>query len=261
MKFDDLKVAILCGGQGTRFREETEFRPKPLIEIGGMPILWHIMKTYSHYGIKNFVLLLGYKGEEIKSFFMNYKWRSTDLKINLRDGSIEHFNGDETEDWNITMIDTGLDSLTEHRLLLAKKYLSDNEHFMLTYGDGLADIDIKKLFDFHVSKNLIGTISGIKPVSRYGKIVHKDGVVHEFLEKPVLNDLINGGFMVFKKEVLDYLSKDNVMLEHVLLPKLVNKRQMAIYPHDGFWHCMDTYRDKLSLEQLWLEDPKWKVWK
>ncbi len=255
-----IPVVIFCGGIGTRLREETEFKPKPMVEVGGKPIIWHIMKHYSYYGFKNFILLLGYKGEEIKSFFLNYKWRTRDFRINLATNTTEFFN-EGTEDWKITLIDTGVESLTEKRLYLAQDFLKDAEIFMLTYGDGVSDVNLHDLLRYHIESGFLCTITGVNPTSKYGKITHKNGKIEGFFEKPVLNDLINGGFMVMNADALNYLSEENEMIERSIIPRLVNEGKIGIYQHNGFWHCMDTFRDKQELDQLWLEDPKWKVWK
>jgi len=196
-----MKVIILCGGMGTRLKEETEYRPKPLVSIGGMPIVWHIMKIYSHFGHNDFILALGYKGNMIKEYFMHYQWDSFDFTLNLKSQQTVYHTQHAMEDWNITFADTGLDSMTAKRLSKLKKYLKDEDMFMLTYGDGVANIDIDKLIEFHKKMGKVATITGLHPHSKYGVIDVSDGIVKDFREKPVLNDLINGGFMVFNKEI------------------------------------------------------------
>ena len=257
-----MKVVILCGGKGTRLREETEYRPKPMIEIGGRPILWHIMKLYAHHGLKDFVLCLGYKGEVIKDYFLNYHAMSKDFTINLgfRKGIMFHGNHDE-EDWNVTLADTGQETLTAERLYRVRRYIG-SEPFMVTYGDGVADINVKDLLQFHRSQGRLATLTGYQDVSRFG-VVQNDGAgrVTGFKEKPQVQEAINAGFLVFEPGVLNYLKDQDCMLEKVL-PVLADANQLSIYPHDGFWHCMDTYRDFLHLNDLWdREAAPWKIWK
>jgi glucose-1-phosphate cytidylyltransferase len=258
-----MKVVILCGGKGTRLREETEYKPKPMVTIGDMPILWHIMKTYSYYGFNEFVLCLGYKGEMIKQFFLNYEWMLNDFTMNLKNRMewITHFKND-LEDWKITFADTGQESLTAKRLKLIERYI-DGDTFMMTYGDGVADIDLNKLLEQHNSKGKLGTLTALHPISRYGVIEQKDGLVTVFREKPMNNDLINGGFMVLNKKVLDMIKpEDNYMFEDITLPQLAKKEQLSLYKHDGFWHCMDTYRDFQKLNEIWdAGKAPWKIWK
>ncbi len=256
----NIPVIILCGGKGTRLREETETIPKPMVSIGGKPILWHIMKIYSHHGFNKFILLLGYKGEAIKSFFLNYPWVSKDFNLKVKDRQIKPINGVNVEDWDITFIDTGSDSLTERRLYLAKEHLRNYDTFMLTYGDGVADVNITELLEFHKLKGDFLTITGVKSVSKHGKIAYENGKIMSFTEKPVLNDLVNGGFMVFDKGALDYISDRNVMMELDLIPKLVVQRKASIFHHTGFWHAMDTFQDKETLEALWANNSPWKIW-
>lgn len=252
------KVVILCGGMGTRLREETEYKPKPLVEIGGKPILWHIMKHYAQYGFKDFILCLGYKGDMIKNYFLNYKTQSSDFTIALKTGNLTIHNTEE-EDWNITCVDTGEDSLTGKRLKGIKAFVGD-EDFMVTYGDGVSDVNIKELLALHTAKGKIGTITGIHPISKYGSLkINEENIIHEFVEKPILNDRINGGFFVFTKEIFEHLDDD--MFEFSTLPKLAKEKKLAMYKHDGFWQCMDTYRDYAHLNKLWKEEKPWKTWK
>jgi len=252
------KVVILCGGMGTRLREETEYKPKPLVEIGGKPILWHIMKHYSHYGFKDFILCLGYKGEMIKNYFLNYQTQHNNFTIALKKGNVILHNNEE-EDWNITCVDTGQDSLTGERLLRIQPFIGIDEEFMVTYGDGVSDINIKELFAFHKQKGKIGTITGIKPGSKYGLLkMNEENTITEFVEKPILNDRINGGYIVFNKSIFKYL--DNNMFEFTTFPELAKQQQLALFLHDGFWQCMDTYRDYLHLNKLWNTQKPWKLW-
>jgi len=260
-----LKAVILCGGQGTRLREETEFKPKPMVLIGGMPIVWHIMKIYSHYGIRDFVLCLGYKGEMIKEYFLHQELMSHDVTVSLKKGKrIVHEGKGDVEDWNITLADTGLDAMTGARVKRVEKYIDEDE-FMLTYGDGLADIDIKKLLDHHHRIGTVGTLSGANPQTRFGMIKSdQKGIVTEFIEKPTLyEDYVNGGFYVFGKRFFDYVDDDDsCILERAPLVKLAKERQLSMYKHGGFWHCMDTYRDYVDLNSIWDSGKvPWKVWK
>lgn len=257
----DIPVVILCGGKGTRIREETELIPKPLVTIGEKPILWHIMKIYSSQGFNKFVLLLGYKGDKIKSFFLNYPWIVHNFNIITgKDKAISPLNGEKLDNWEITFLDTGQDSFTGRRLYLAKNLLENQEQFMLTYGDGVADIDLNSLLKFHKFRKDILTVTGVKSVSKQGKIVHENGTIHGFIEKPILDDLINGGFMIMNREIFSYLSSDNKMIEYDLIPRLVKERKAGVFYHPGFWHPMDTFQDKENLEHLWATDPKWRIW-
>jgi glucose-1-phosphate cytidylyltransferase len=260
-----MKAVILCGGLGTRLREETEFKPKPMVPIGGMPIIWHIMKIYSHYGIKDFVLCLGYKGEMIKEYFLHKELMSHDFTISLKKGSrIVHEGRGEAEDWNITLADTGMNAMTGARTKRIEKYV-DEDVFCLTYGDGVADIDISKLLEFYGKSGTIGTLTGAIPQSRFGMVkTDKSGIVTEFVEKPRLyDDYINGGFYVFGKSFFDYLdASDSCTLEKEPLMQLARDRKLSMYTHDGFWHSMDTYRDYLDLNKIWDSGKiPWKVWK
>lgn len=258
-----MQVVILCGGKGTRLREETEFRPKPLVEIGGKPILWHIMKTYSHFGFRDFVLCLGYKGYMVKEYFLNYKTMNNDftVKLNNHDDIKFHNNYGET-DWTVTLVDTGEDAQTGSRIKKIERYIK-GDSFMVTYGDGVANIDIKKLLKFHKSANKIGTVTGVRPSSRFGELVADKNNVIKFHEKPQVNNgLINGGFFVFNKTFFKYLkAQDNCCLENEPLEALVANGELGVYVHDGFWQCVDTYRELELLNKMW-ESPKplWKVW-
>ncbi|MGV8085044.1 MAG: glucose-1-phosphate cytidylyltransferase [Candidatus Bilamarchaeum sp.] len=259
-----MKAVILCGGQGTRLREETEFRPKPMVEIGGMPIVWHIMKIYAHFGINDFVLCLGYKGQMIKDYFLHKELLDQDVTINLRTGKRQkHSENNSAEDWNVTLADTGLNAMTGARVKKIQKFIGE-DNFMLTYGDGLADVDIEALTKHHKKAGTIGTLTGTNPQSRFGMVkTDEKGIVTDFVEKPVLyDDRVNGGYYVFKKDVFDYLdTDDSCVLETKPLSTLAQKRQLSMYKHNGYWHCMDTYRDYMDLTKIW-ESGKvpWKVW-
>ena len=241
-----------------RMKEVSDDIPKPLASVGNNPIIWHIMKTYYHYGFNDFVLLLGYKGEKIKEFFMDYAWKNHSSVL-YEDGSYEVL--EPIENWKITFLDTGMDTMTGSRILRAKEYLKD-ECFMLTYGDGLADIDIKRLYDFHCSKGKVATVTGIKKENQYGVLSVSDDIATDFVEKPDSNNIINGGFFVFNKEIFDYLADgDNCILEKDPLIKLARDNQLAVYSHNGFWTAMDTYKDLMQVNELWeKKSALWKVW-
>lgn len=261
----DMKAVILCGGQGTRLREETEYKPKPMVPIGGVPILWHIMKIYSYYGIRDFVLCLGYRGDMIKQYFLNQELMGRDFTISLKGGRKTIHDGKEApEDWNVTLVDTGANAMTGARVKRIERYI-EGEDFLLTYGDGLADVDLAKVISFHNKGGTVGTLSGVNPQSRYGMVKTDDkGIVTEFVEKPVMfNDYVNGGFYVFKKEFFDYLdADDSCVLETKPLATLAHKRQLSMYKHPGFFHAMDTYKDYLDLNKIWDSGKvPWKVWK
>jgi len=258
---EDYKVVILCGGKGTRLKEETEFKPKPLVHVGNFPILWHIMKHYSHYGYKDFILCLGYKGGLIKEYFLNYKWMSNDFTLNLKKENERVVNYTRTdEDWTITFVDTGAETNTGGRIKRIEKYIKE-DNFLATYGDGVSNLNLRNLIKFHKDKNKIGTITGVHPWSKYGTIhTNEENVIHEFIEKPILRDIINGGFFVFKKEFFDYLD-ENCILEGEPFEKLANQKQIALFKHDGFWHCMDTYKDFQELNNVWRSgNVPWKIW-
>jgi len=259
-----MKVIILCGGMGTRLREETEYKPKPMVEIGGKPILWHIMKIYSYYGYNEFILALGYKGEVIRNYFLNYFYYNNDITIHLgnKEEIVVH-NHHREEDWKVTLVDTGIDSMTGYRVKLCEKYI-DEDSFMVTYGDAVSDINIKELVDFHKKQNTIGTVTGVYPPSRFGDLVTEKNIVIQFkqqLKETENKEPINGGFFVFKREFFDFIPNDPRMdLEKKPIDDLVKNRQLSVFRHKGFWQCMDTYRDYLLLNKLWLENPIWKVW-
>ena len=258
MASKNVKTVILCGGIGYRLKEETDFKPKPMIEVGGKPILWHIMKIYSHFGFRDFVIALGYKGNLIKDYFVNKKFYDGDFVIHTYRDKIKHYPNDSKDNFRITFVDTGLESLTGERLRRVKKYI-DSDNFMVTYGDGLADINISALLKFHKGQQTTGTVSGFYPILKYGGI-YKDnrGIAIKFEKKAKIKHLINGGFMVFNKKVFD-LIEENSMIEDVF-DKLIKNKQMSIYEHRGFFHSMDTYQDMKDLNQMWEENPAWKLW-
>jgi len=256
-----MKVVILAGGYGSRLGNITEAIPKPMVKIGNKPIIWHIMKIYASYGYNDFVLSLGYKAEIIKEYFYNYDAYTNDYTIKLGTKDIErHFEHNEA-DWNVTLVDTGVDTLKGARVKRVEKYLDDIN--MLTYGDGVADINIEELIKFHKSHNKIVTISGVFPPARFGEIIEEDGKLISFEEKPQTSSgLINGGFMVFDKKLLDYLSsKENSDLEYGPFDILAKEGQIMVYKHIGKWECVDTERDLNHLNKLWKENKAfWKTW-
>ncbi len=260
-----MKVVILCGGRGTRLREETEFRPKPMVPIGDRPILWHIMKYYAHYGHKEFILCLGYKGEMIKDYFRNYLWQTCDVSLTLgREPKMKFHDRHSEEDWVVTLADTGMDSMTGRRLKLVQRYVPEAEPFLCTYGDGLANIDITASIKEHQRGKKVCTISAVHPSGRFGALViEPQGTIHEFDEKPAMESAyVNGGFMVCEHRLFEYLpDADNVMFEREPISKLVRAAQLHSYRHEGFWQPMDTYQDFLYLNKLWNENKApWKVW-
>jgi len=259
-----MKVIILCGGMGTRLREETEYKPKPMVEIGGKPILWHIMKIYAHYGYKEFVLALGYKGDVIRDYFLNYYSYNNDFTVQLGNKEEIVFHNNHSEnDWKVTLVETGYESMTGYRLKLAAKYI-DGDNFMLTYGDAVADVNIKELVEFHKRQNTIGTVTGVYPPSRFGDLEVKDNLVQKFKQKKkdILKQApINGGFFVFRKEFIDLLPNDSTAdLEGLAIQKITEEKQLSIYYHKGFWQSMDTFREYQLLNQMWKENPQWKIW-
>ncbi|MDB5209854.1 MAG: Glucose-phosphate cytidylyltransferase [Sediminibacterium sp.] len=257
-----MKTIILAGGLGTRLSEETTLRPKPMVEIGGMPILWHIMKTYSAYGYNDFIVALGYKGDVIKEFFLNYKLHKSDMVIDLLSGNTK-FENDLSENWTVRLNDTGAGSMTGGRLFNLKHLFKPGDTFMVTYGDGVADIDINKLVAFHKSHGKLATLSAVRPPARFGSILADNaGHILEFKEKPQIGEgWINGGYFVFNYEVLNYLDGEQTILEREPLEKLASENQLVAYEHDGFWHCMDTIRDKDNLNEIWASGKApWKKW-
>ena len=255
-----MKCVILAGGYGTRFSEETYNKPKPMIEIGGMPILWHIMKIYEKHNISDFIICLGYKGYLIKEFFANYVRHMSDMTIDFKTNSID-FHNSSIEPWRVTLVDTGTFSLTGGRLLKVKKYLSKSESFCFTYGDGLADIDISKQINFHSKHGKIATVCAVQAPNRYGVLDIKGTSVKSFEEKPSDSNWINGGFFVLKYEALDYIKNSKTIWEKEPLNTLTLNGQLEAYRHKKFWHPMDTLRDHKRLQELWNKKScPWKIW-
>lgn len=246
-----MKVIIMCGGKGTRLREETSVKPKPMVEIGGKPVLWHIMNIYSRYGYNDFILPLGYRGEVIKQYFNDYYIRNSDFTVDLGNGNIVS-HPRHHENWRVTLCDTGQETQKGGRIKRVAKYI-DTENFMVTYGDGVADIDLAKLVEFHTISGKIGTFTGVKMPSRFGTVrTDASGSILSWEEKPVLDEYINCGFFVFKRSFLDYLSEEESCdLEKEPLQKLASQGQLSMYKHPGQWQCMDTLRDSIFLNQLW----------
>jgi len=255
-----MKVVILAGGLGTRLAEETEIKPKPMIEIGGRPILWHIMRHYAHYNFNEFFIALGYRGEIIKRFFMDYCSLSGSITVDLRYGKVETQDS-ECEDWVVHLKNTGLETNTGGRIKRLEPWLSDGT-FMVTYGDGVSDVNLRDLLAFHRSHGLIATVTAVRPPARFGGLVFDGDRVADFTEKPQIGEgWINGGFLVLEPAIFDYLKGDATSLESDALERLAAERQLAAYRHEGFWQCMDTLRDKRLLEMLWHERrAPWKVW-
>lgn len=257
-----VRVVILAGGRGTRLAEETEAIPKPMVEIGSRPILWHIMKHYASYNFKEFIIALGYKGEVIKRYFRDYYTLNSDMTVSLVEGQIEVHNRSR-EDWNVHLIDTGLESSTGGRVKRLASWLKD-ETFMVTYGDGVSDVDLEALLRFHRSHGKIATVTAVRPSSRFGGLIfNEENLVNQFIEKPQIGEgWINGGFLVFEPAVLDYLEGDQASLEREGLERLAEEGELLAYRHEGFWQCMDTLRDVRILESLWQSgQAAWKVWK
>ncbi|MFZ5447612.1 MAG: glucose-1-phosphate cytidylyltransferase [Thermodesulfobacteriota bacterium] len=260
-----MKVVILCGGKGTRIRDVADDIPKPMIRIGEKPIIWHIMKYYSHWGHNGFVLCLGYKGHIIKDFFLNYDVLTEDFTITLGNPKKIDFHNNHNElGWNVTLAETGLESGTGARVFICKKYLQNEANFMLTYGDGVGNIDIDKLIAFHQAHGKIMTVSGVKPPGRFGELMSdKNGRVTEFNEKPqATGGMISGGYFVCRRELFEYLDdREDLTLELDPMERLVRDGQLMVYEHEGFWHPMDTYRDFLLLNKFWKSgQAPWKVW-
>lgn len=256
-----MKTVILAGGLGTRIMEESEGKPKPMVEIGGKPLLWHIMKTYSHYGFNDFIICLGYKGYVIKEFFFNYYRHMANLTINLGNGDHQVLNS-KSENWTVTLVDTGLNTMTGGRLKRIAPYL-DNEPFNFTYGDGLANIDITSEIAFHFKHKKLATVAAVQPPGRFGVLnLTQNDIVNSFEEKPS-NEIgwINGGFFILDPQVIDYIEGDETSWEHEPLRNLAKDKQLIAFPHTGFWQPCDTLRDKLSLEKLWNSGhPTWAIW-
>lgn len=257
-----MKVVILAGGYGTRISEETDMKPKPMVEIGGKPILWHIMKIYSHYGFNDFVILLGYKGYYIKEYFADYFLHHSDITFDIQTGQMQVHNN-ASEPWKVTLADTGLETATGARIKRAQKYIG-NESFLLTYGDGVSDIDISKTVEFHKTHDKAITMTAVQPEARFGNLDIDDALnIKSFIEKPKTEaGWMNGGFFVCEPKVFDYLSEDgSCVFEQAPLQNLAKDSEMVAYQHNGFWQCMDTLRDNQKLNALWKEhNAPWKVW-
>ncbi len=256
-----MKVAILCGGLGTRLREETEFRPKPMVEIGGRPILWHIMKGYAHFGFNDFVLALGYKGHCIRDYFLQYKAHNTDITVSLGTGELTvHGESHSEDDWVVTLSETGAETLTGGRLKRLSSQLDST--FLATYGDGVSNVNLTELVSHHKKMGKLATVSAVRPSSRFGELRIENGIVTVFQEKPQTNEgWINGGFFVFEREVLELISGDDETLEQGLLTRLADSGQLAVYQHRGFWQCMDTAREMELLNESWRKgNAPWRVW-
>ena len=255
-----MKAVILAGGLGTRISEESHLRPKPLIEIGGKPILWHIMKTFSVHGIREFIICCGYKGYLIKEYFANYFLHTADVTIDILENKM-HVHHAHAEPWKVTVADTGLDTMTGGRLLRVREYV-EGDQFMLTYGDGVSDIDIPSLIKFHSRVNAYATITAVQAAGRFGALDIDGAFVRKFVEKPIGDGRwINGGFFVLEPKIFDYLSSDQDVWEQGPIQRLSEEGRLAAYQHDGFWSAMDTLRDRNYLEELWVShQAPWKIW-
>lgn len=257
-----MKLVILAGGYGTRLGNLTNSIPKPMVQVAGKPIIWHIMKSYAHYGIKEFVICLGYKGDVIKDYFLHYDSNNNDFTVNLEDNSVEFHNAHDEIDWKVTLVDTGLNTLKGGRLKRIEKYLDDDTN-LLTYGDGVADININNLVDFHNKAGKMVTISGVHPPARFGELIADGDILTSFEEKSQTSQgMINGGYMVFNRKLLNYLTEDESCdLETGVFEELATQGKVAVYKHDGLWACMDHERDLNYLEKLWKNNEAfWKVW-
>lgn len=246
-----MKTVLLCGGLGTRLSEETQLKPKPMVEIGGKPILWHIMKIYEQCGYNDFFLALGYKGEVIKDYFLHYHARQSNLSVQLKSGKVD-YSVPTAENWNVSLIDTGTHTMTGGRLLRLKPFLVNDGTFMLTYGDGVSNVDIEALVKFHKSHGKLATVTAVRPPVRFGELIIEDDKVSHFQEKPQAGEgWINGGFFVFEPGVFDFINDDTTFLEREPLEKLAQMGELMAYKHSGYWQCMDTVRDRDSLQESW----------
>lgn len=258
----NMKVAILAGGLGTRLSEETELKPKPMVEIGGHPILWHVMKIYSYFGFNDFIILTGYKSHVIKDYFINYYTRYSDITVDMKNNAVE-IHQHRNEPWKVTMLYTGQNTMTGGRIKKAKDYIG-NERFMLTYGDGVSDINIKKLLEFHKNSKNIATMTAVQPLGRFGAVaIENNTKITSFMEKPKCDESwINGGFFVLEPEVFNYIPDgDDVVFERTPLENLAKDRQLNAFKHEGFWKPMDTLRDKMELTDMWMsEKAPWALW-
>jgi len=254
-----MKVVILAGGFGTRLQEETVVKPKPMVEIGQRPILWHIMKHYAYYGFNEFIIALGYLGEVIKRYFLDYYVLNTSISVDLSNGDFT-VHEKQGENWMVHLIDTGFNTLTGGRVKNLEPWLKDGT-FMLTYGDGVSNVDLKALLHFHKSHGKLATMTAVRPPARFGGIIFENNLATSFTEKPQIGEgWINGGFLVFEPGIFDYIADEQSSLESDVMERLVDDGQLAIYQHDDFWQCMDTLRDKHLLERLWQKTPPWRVW-
>ncbi|VVA44295.1 putative glucose-1-phosphate cytidylyltransferase [Candidatus Roizmanbacteria bacterium] len=258
-----MKVIILCGGIGTRLKEETEYKPKPMVLVGGKPIIWHIMKIYSYYGYNEFILALGYKADYIKDYFLNQKAFTSDFSLETRNHKTKFYLDDrqEVDNFKITFVDTGLETLPGERILRCQRYIPERDkYFMVTYGDGVTNLDIDALVKFHKKQKTIGTITLVHPRSKFGQVkVDDKNLVNDFIEKPVLSDWVNGGYMVFDKRFFNYLKPGEI--EHPALVRLSKENQLSARKHDGFWMAIDTYKELDDLNKLWAQNKPWKVWR
>jgi glucose-1-phosphate cytidylyltransferase len=257
-----MKVVILCGGQGTRLREETEFRPKPLVDVGGRPILWHIMKLYAHYGLREFVLCLGYRGQMIKEYFLDYEAMNNDFTISLgKQQSIAYHDSHEEQDFRVTLADTGLATATGGRIKRASRFINEPV-FMATYGDGLSDVNIADLVSFHKRHGKLATVTAVRPSSRFGMLdISEQGMVTSFVEKPQVDGWASAGYFIFDRAIFDYLDRDTCVLEREPLERLAAEGQLVAYKHNGFFFAMDTYREYTLLNEMWNRgEAPWRVW-
>lgn len=257
-----MKTVVLCGGMGTRLAEETSVRPKPLVEIGGRPILWHILHTYAHFGHREFVLALGYKGEDIKRYFREYALLNSDFCVDLGTGETT-IQRPARVDWKVHLLHTGQKTMTGGRLLRLREFLHDEETFMLTYGDGVADVDVNALLAFHRSHGKLATVTAVRPMARFGGLELEGDRVVSFREKPQLGEgWVNGGFFVLNRKVFEYIDGDGTILEREPMETLAREGQLMTYRHEGFWQCMDTLRERTLLEEMWSSGhAPWRVWK
>jgi glucose-1-phosphate cytidylyltransferase len=255
-----MKVVILAGGMGTRLAEETDIKPKPMVEIGGRPILWHIMQHYSAYGYNEFVICLGYKGEYIKRYMLDYAKLTSDLTVKIRSGDVMRHGGGPKCDWTVDLVDTGLQTATGGRIKRVRQYIG-NQTFMLTYGDGVSDVNIHKLLEFHRKHGKLVTLTAVRPPARFGHMHFEGDLITQFSEKPQTESgWINGGFFVMEPAIFDLIGGDDTWLERETLEILASRKQLCAYKHEGFWQCMDTLRDKRLLEDLWAKgQAPWKV--
>ncbi len=260
MKPNTVKAVILAGGKGTRIAEETAVRPKPMVEIGGRPILWHIMKSYSHYGVNDFVICCGYLGHKIKEYFLNYSYQNADLTVDLESGAVT-IHQSNVEPWRVTLVDTGQDTLTGGRVGRIASYVRDDPFFCMTYGDGVSDVDIGQLIAFHEGHGKKATVTAVTPLARFGALDMEGDAVTRFVEKPHNEaGYINGGYFVLKPSVLDLIEGDETIFEKGPLETLAVERELMAFRHDGFWQPMDTLRDKDHLEEMWAAGAPWRSW-